>query len=624
MPSGRKSIHLVSLRLSKHILHANIENRVVIGVTAEVSLRLLLSKPSLLRSNGFRPAFVASPGRMAEEFAQQYEADFMPVPMEREIAPARDVLSLVRLCRIFRGTKPALIDFGTPKAGLLGMVAGWLTRVPCRVYTLRGLRLETAQGPKRRILMATERVACKCAHRVICISPSLRQRAIELGLTNPQETIVLGKGSRGLEAERFSPTVENLARAEEARRELGLPKGVPVIGFVGRFTKDKGISELMDAYDVLRSRYPELRLLLVGDFEEGDPVPQGVRERIEKDANVVRPGFVADTSPYYHLMDLLALPTYREGFPGVPLEAQAAGKPVVTTSATGAVDSVLDGKTGLVVPVGDAAALARAMGSLLEDRAKRDEMGRAGQEWVRREFDGNKVREALVREYKELIREKLGPTGRLSSQRGWRGSIKRSVDFVCAGMGLVAVSPVLAVAALAIRVTMGGPVLFRQERPGKCGRPFRLVKFRTMTEAKDADGRLLEDGARLTRLGRWLRASSVDELPQLWNVVKGEMSLVGPRPLLMEYMERYTAEQARRHEVMPGITGWAQINGRNAVSWEEKFAADVWYVEHWGLWLDAKILLRTFWMTAARRGINQPGQATVEYFQGSPEKASYE
>jgi lipopolysaccharide/colanic/teichoic acid biosynthesis glycosyltransferase len=204
-----------------------------------------------------------------------------------------------------------------------------------------------------------------------------------------------------------------------------------------------------------------------------------------------------------------------------------------------------------------------------------------------------------------------------SRQRGAALVAKRAIDVVAAGLGLVLTSPVLAGVALAIRGTMGAPVLFVQQRPGRGGRPFRVVKFRTMTAARDPGDRLLSDGVRLTRLGRFLRATSLDELPQLWNVLRGELSLVGPRPLLMQYLERYTPAQARRHEVLPGITGWAQVNGRNAISWDEKFALDVWYVDHWSLWLDLRIFALTFARVLRRVGISQRGHATMEEFMGS-------
>ena len=193
---------------------------------------------------------------------------------------------------------------------------------------------------------------------------------------------------------------------------------------------------------------------------------------------------------------------------------------------------------------------------------------------------------------------------------------KRALNLAIAVPALIVLSPLLLGIALAIRVRMGSPVLFRQERPGLGGRPFRMLKFRTMSDLRDPQGRLLDDAHRLTPLGRWLRRTSLDELPELINVLKGEMSLVGPRPLLMEYLPRYTPEQARRHVVKPGITGWAQINGRNALSWEEKFALDLWYVEHRSLWLDCVILVRTIAAVVSGRGISADGHATMPEFQG--------
>lgn len=195
--------------------------------------------------------------------------------------------------------------------------------------------------------------------------------------------------------------------------------------------------------------------------------------------------------------------------------------------------------------------------------------------------------------------------------------MKRTFDFVLAGLGLTILAPVLLATALAVRLTLGAPVLFRQLRPGLHGRPFLLYKFRTMRDAVDANGEPLPDVERLTGLGRWLRRTSLDELPELWNVLRGDMSLVGPRPLLMEYLPLYTPEQARRHAVRPGLTGWAQVNGRNALGWDERLALDVWYVDHRSLRLDLGILLLTVWRVIRRVGINQEGHATMDRFRGS-------
>jgi sugar transferase EpsL len=193
-------------------------------------------------------------------------------------------------------------------------------------------------------------------------------------------------------------------------------------------------------------------------------------------------------------------------------------------------------------------------------------------------------------------------------------AFKRALDLCLALVGLILFSPLIAATGLLVWFTMGTPVLFRQKRPGYRGKLFTIIKFRTMSQSHDRQGRLLPDGERLTRLGNFLRRSSLDELPELWNVLMGDLSFVGPRPLLVEYLDRYTPEQARRHLVKPGITGWAQVNGRNARSWEDKFALDVWYVDHWSLFLDIRIIFKTIGSVLRQEGISSEGHATMPKF----------
>lgn len=203
----------------------------------------------------------------------------------------------------------------------------------------------------------------------------------------------------------------------------------------------------------------------------------------------------------------------------------------------------------------------------------------------------------------------------------WRNpvarALKRAMDIAGALVGLLLFSPVMLVVALLVRLRLGSPVLFRQVRAGLFGKPFRIYKFRTMTDARDSRGNLLPDEARLTPLGQFLRRYSLDELPEFFNVLKGEMSLVGPRPLYVRYIPRYSEEQKKRLWMKPGITGWAQVNGRNALSWDERFALDVWYVENWSLWLDIKILLLTLFKVITAEGVSHPGWATMPEFTGS-------
>jgi lipopolysaccharide/colanic/teichoic acid biosynthesis glycosyltransferase len=195
--------------------------------------------------------------------------------------------------------------------------------------------------------------------------------------------------------------------------------------------------------------------------------------------------------------------------------------------------------------------------------------------------------------------------------------MKRALDIIISGLAGIVLLPFIAMIALLVRWRLGSPVLFRQTRPGKHARPFKMLKFRTMTDARGAGGDLLPDAERLTRFGRFLRSASLDELPELWNVLKGDMSLVGPRPLLMDYLPLYSTEQARRHEVRPGITGWAQVNGRNALSWDDKFSLDVWYVDNRSIWLDLRIIVLTVFSVLKRSGISAEGEATMPRFSGT-------
>ncbi|MHA0042736.1 sugar transferase [Deinococcus sp. PEB2-63] len=583
------------------------EKAILFAVTSSVSLIFLRGQTGLLSRQGWRAGVTAAPApaEQLEQFAVQEQVSVFPSSMEREINVRADFRALLSTYRTIRGFRPSITNVGTPKAGLIGGLAAMAARVPVRIYTLHGLRLETVKGPKGRLLHSAERLAMACAHRVVCVSPSLQERVGELGLAPAHKTVVLGSGSpNGVR----QPGVTDPAVTASHRATLGLREDTPVIGFVGRFTRDKGMAELMEAFRRVQERLPSARLLLIGDYEPGDPVSPEVRDLIEQTPGVLRTGFVPDVYPYYPLMSILALPTYREGFPTVALEASAFGLPLVTTDATGARDAVQDGVTGWRVPVGDADTLADALTSALLDPAETRRRGEAGRRWVTENFDPTSVQQRWADYYAELLhwRELSG------RHRG-----KRWMDAVLAGAGLVVLGGPLLLLALLVRFKLGSPVLFKQVRPGLAGQPFTMYKFRTMTDERTPDGELLPDSVRLTRFGRLLRATSLDELPELWNVLRGDMSLVGPRPLLMSYLPLYSERQLRRHDVRPGVTGWAQVNGRNALSWDEKFERDVWYVENHSLALDAKILMMTVQKVFQREGISAIGEATMPRFTGS-------
>jgi glycosyltransferase involved in cell wall biosynthesis len=367
---------------------------------------LLEGQPKFLREAGFAVSIVSSPGTRFAVNEGEHLSKFA-VPMVREIGGFSDLVSLLRLWRLIRRHKPTITNVSTPKAGLLGGIASWLNRVPCRVYSLWGLRCETAKGPKRRLLILAERIACRCAHRVICVSESLRERVVALGIVDRHRTVVLASGSsHGVDPDRFAPTAGHVSQGATLRNHLGIPAVSPVIGFVGRLTRDKGLPELIEAYQHLRRTHPTLHLLLVGGFEDGDPVPDNVREVIQRDSQIIHTGIVSDTVPYYHAIDILALPTHREGFPNVVLEAHAAGKPVVATRATGAVDAIIDGVTGVLVPVGDSQKLADSMGMLLRDKDLATAMGHRGRERVEREFRQERIWAAIAQEYVRLLESK--------------------------------------------------------------------------------------------------------------------------------------------------------------------------------------------------------------------------
>jgi glycosyltransferase involved in cell wall biosynthesis len=324
------------------------------------------------------------------------------LPFVREPSPIADLRVLGATIGLIRRVRPAIVNASTPKAGLLGMLAARVCRVPVRVYVVRGLRFETAAGWRRRLFRRSEWVAMRCANHVVFNSRSLLAVAERERLVPAGRAEVIGGGSgNGIDVARFGPDV--LPARSDARRDLGLPPDARVVGFVGRFTRDKGIADLIDGFRSMLSERADVWLLLVGQFEQGDPVSADVRRVIESNDRIVIVPWLADPGVAYRAMDVLAFPSYREGLPNVPLEAQLCGVPVVAYAATGTVDAVGDGVGGVLVPVGAVEALAAALAELLDDPVRRQAIGDRGSEWVVERFDQRSLWNRLVDRYRSWL-----------------------------------------------------------------------------------------------------------------------------------------------------------------------------------------------------------------------------
>jgi lipopolysaccharide/colanic/teichoic acid biosynthesis glycosyltransferase len=565
--------------------------------TVPQSLGFLRGQVRCMKAKGIAVHVLSSPGASLERFETEQQVATHVVPMARRITPLRDLLALWRLRLVYRRIRPHIVHGHTPKGGLLSMLAAWWCGVPVRIYHVHGLPMMTANGLRRRLLRWSEKLACSFAQEVLCVSHSVRDVAVAECLCPPEKIHVLLDGSiDGVDADKFDPERFSMDKRREIREQYDIAPDAIVLGFVGRIVRDKGLIELAQAWQVIREAFPNVHLLLVGETEPQDPIPADVAELLHHDPRIHLAGVRHDMPPLYSAMDVVVLPTYREGFPVVPLEAAAMELPVIATRIPGCIDAVQDGVTGTLVPVRNAEALAAALRIYLRDPLLRPKHGLAGRARIQRSFQPQQMGEAVFKEYQRLLARREET---FYQRRG-----KRLLDLALTIPALLVLSPLFLLLALLVRLALGFPILFRQQRAARHGQPFMILKFRSMTDECDATGRLLADAHRLTRLGRFLRATSMDELPELFNVLRGEMSLVGPRPLFMHYLPYYSTRERKRLDIRPGITGWAQINGRNSLDWNERLALDVWYVESYSLWLDVKILFITVWKVLKRADVH--------------------
>lgn len=378
-------------------------------LTVPQSLVFLKGQIGYMKARGLEIMVVSSPGDYLEQFAAQEQVAFKAVAMTRKVTPFRDLLALFRLYLLFRSEKPDIVHGSTPKAGFLSMLAAKLAGVPVRVYTARGVVFEGFDGGIRSCIKRVEWATCRLAHKVIAISRSVADLLTRERICPEVKIQLIANGSsNGVNPQKFNPCLAGRLKRDRFRRKYGIPVDAVVIGFVGRIVRSKGIHELFEAWEFLKAESSSVHLLIVGAMEGEDPVDRSVLDRMTQDPRVSITGHLEDVVPAYGVMDLLVLPTYREGFGNVIIEAGAMGLPVVATNVTGCVDSVESGKTGILVPAKDASALATAIRAYLCDSGMRRNHGKAARERVLRCFRPGEIWEGIYRIYCDLMDEKNG------------------------------------------------------------------------------------------------------------------------------------------------------------------------------------------------------------------------
>lgn len=377
-------------------------------VTVPMTLGFLKGQVGYMKEKGLIVEAITSPGEFLETFAQEEQINVNSVLMLRQISPLQDIIAIIKLWKCLRKSKPQIVHASTPKGGLLGTIAAWLAGIPVRIYQIRGLPLMTANGFKRWLLWLSEKVACLLANQVLCNSHSLRKVALAENLC-PEDKIkvLLGGSSNGVDAiNRFNPDNLPVNARQDIRQQYGIPDEALVIGFVGRVVRDKGIVELTLAWQQLREEFSNLHWLVVGPFEAQDSIPPEIEQILKSDPRIHLTGINWNTPPFYKAMDILVLPTYREGFPNVPLEAASLELPVVATIIPGCVDAIADKVTGMLVPPKEVKGLVESIRMYLKDSDLRSKHGKAGRDRVLSQFRQEAIWEAIYEEYLYLLKFK--------------------------------------------------------------------------------------------------------------------------------------------------------------------------------------------------------------------------
>lgn len=374
--------------------------------TVPETLNFLKGQTGYMKARGFEVHALSSPGEFLTEFAASEQVSVHAVKMHRRITPLQDIYAIFQLWLHLLQIRPQIVHAHTPKGGLVGTISAWLAGVPVRIYHIRGLPFMTATGYKRLLLRWSEKVSCLLANQVLCVSHSIREVAVAEICPADKVKVLLGGSGNGVDASgKFNPAQVSEHTRQEIRKKYGIPAEALVVGFVGRIVRDKGIAELVAAWQTLRAEFPNLHLLMVGSFEPQDAVSPDVENLLTSDARIHLTGIVYNTAPVYAAMDILTLPTYREGLPNVPLEAAAMELPVVATLIPGCIDAVQNGVTGTLVPPRNAEALADAIRMYLNDSELRRQHGQVGRDRVLQEFRQEAIWEAVYQEYLQLLQQ---------------------------------------------------------------------------------------------------------------------------------------------------------------------------------------------------------------------------